>query len=71
MKPLAIALTVVIALTAAPVPGMPHTVLGVLALLLSLAITILLFLKKSDVSGGPGARCLRLSWKPRVPPKPR
>jgi len=53
MKPLAIALTVVIALTAAPVPGMIHTVLGVLALLLSLAVTILLFLKKPEAAAVP------------------
>lgn len=53
MKPLAIALTVVIALTAAPVPASLHPILGVLALLLALSLTILLFLQRPAPPAAP------------------
>jgi hypothetical protein len=52
MKPLAIALTVVIALTAAPVPSSLHLVLGVVALLLAVTLTVLLF-RQSPSAAAP------------------
>jgi hypothetical protein len=53
MKPLAIVLTIVIALTAAPVPPSLHPVLGIVALLLAVALTVLIFLQKSAAPAGP------------------
>jgi hypothetical protein len=53
MKPLAIALTVVIALTAAPVPSSLHLVLGVVALVLAVTLTVLIFRQAPAVTAAP------------------
>jgi hypothetical protein len=63
MKALALVLTLVIALTAVPVPSAVHSVLGILAVLLSIALTVLLFRK-------PEAAVLPVTGKGPLSPAP-